>query len=153
MPTSPQWFLRLPEIIRELEHLSAPVIDRRGVRSAFGVRRRRAIQLMHQFGGYQVGKTFIIERVALIRELNAKRGSEEFNFEHQRKTKLIAELEQARRLAPARRVRIVTAPDVDERVVADLPGGVHLRPGELAYRVLRRLKICFAISLAVAGHL
>src|ERR1035437_8920866 len=106
MPTSPQWFLKLPEIVRELERLPVPVIDRAVFESVFDVGRRRAIQLMHQFGGYQVGKTFIIDRLVLIRELRARRGSEAFNFERQRKTKLIAELERVRKLAPARARRL-----------------------------------------------
>lgn len=45
---------------------------------AFEVSRRRAIQLMRSFGGYQVGKTFIVERAALIAKLEAMRQSQVF---------------------------------------------------------------------------
>ncbi|MBL8216784.1 MAG: hypothetical protein JNK87_39055 [Bryobacterales bacterium] len=40
-----------------LEELDLPVIDRAGIEQIFGVRRRRAIQLMHKFGGYQAART------------------------------------------------------------------------------------------------
>src|SRR6266496_6251594 len=109
MPTVPQWFLTLPNIIRELENLAVPVLDRAVFESVFGVGRRRAIQLMHQFGGYQVGKTFIIDRLTLIKELDAKHESHAFNLEHRRRTTLLDELERARKLAPGRKVRIATA--------------------------------------------
>jgi hypothetical protein len=131
VPPIAQWFLRLPTIVEELKRLEAPVVDRAVFESVFGVGRRRAIDLMHHFGGYQVGKTFVIDRGALIAGLEAKLGSDSFEHERERKTKLIEELERARKLAPGRKVRIAVAPDVRERAIADLPSGVHLRPGEL----------------------
>jgi hypothetical protein len=131
MPAAAQWFLRLPEIITELERLKVPVIDRTIFESVFRVRRRRAIQLMHAFGGYQVGKTFIVERAAILGELAARRESEAFDRERRRKMRLAEELERVRRLVPGRKVRIAADPDVHERVIGDLPGGIHLRPGEL----------------------
>jgi hypothetical protein len=51
--------------------------------------------------------------------------------ERDRRARLADELEKTRRLAPGRNVRIDTAADVRDRVLADLPAGIHLRPGEL----------------------
>jgi hypothetical protein len=131
MPALPQWFLRLPEILEELRLFPAPVVDRAVFESVFRVRRRRAIQLLHQFGGFQVGKTFVIDRLALITQLGAACGGRRFTEEQQRKTRLLGELEQARRLTPGRKVRIAVAPEVQESDLAGLPAGIHLRPGEL----------------------
>ena len=39
------------------------------------------------------------------------------------------DLDQARKLAPARKVRIAISPEVRDRVIADLPAGVHLKRG------------------------
>ena len=86
---------------------------------------------MQYFGGYKVGQTLLLDRGKLIARLEAIQGGAAFEHEQQRKTRILDELERARRLAPARKVRIAVAPDVHERVVADLPTGVHLRPGEL----------------------
>jgi hypothetical protein len=131
MPALPQWFQRLPEITGELQRLSAPVADRAVFEAVFRVGRRRAIQLLHHFGGYQVGKTFVVDRLSLITQLEAAGGGDRFTREQQRKTRLFAELEQVRRLAPGRKVRIAVAPDVQECDMAGLPAGIHLRPGEL----------------------
>ena len=69
MPTKPYWWYRLGEIISELESLAAPVVDRAVFEQVFGVRRRRAIELLHYFGGFQAGKTFLVERSSLLRQL------------------------------------------------------------------------------------
>ena len=58
MPMKKTWLLRVTEIREELEGLQAPVIDRAMCERIFGVRRRRALQLMHSFGGWQSGQAF-----------------------------------------------------------------------------------------------
>ena len=60
MPAKPEWLLRLPEIRAELEHLEVSVVDRAMIERIFGLKRRRAIELLHQFGGYQAGRTFLV---------------------------------------------------------------------------------------------
>jgi hypothetical protein len=52
------WLLRLGEIREELTAVEAPVIDRAMCERLFGVRRRRALQLMHSFGGWQSGQAY-----------------------------------------------------------------------------------------------
>ena len=83
------------------------------------------------FGSYKVGQTFVLGREKLIEQLEAAQASDAFEHEQQRKTRILDELEQARRLGSARRVRIAIVPDVQERVIDGLPAGIHLRPGEL----------------------
>lgn len=69
MPAKSEWLLRLPEIRAELERLDVSVVDRAGIERIFGLKRRRAIELMHQFGGYQTGRTFLLERARLLEAL------------------------------------------------------------------------------------
>src|SRR5689334_12786005 len=57
MPAKPAWLLHLSEIIEQLEAFDVPVVDRGIVERVFGLRRRRAIELLHRFGGYQAGRT------------------------------------------------------------------------------------------------
>ena len=45
------------------------MVDREGFETMFGVGRRRAVDLMHRFGGYQSGDTILVDRVALIERL------------------------------------------------------------------------------------
>ena len=114
----------------ELEALDLPVVDRACFEQIFRVRRRRAIQLMHQFGGYQSGRTFFIERVKLLRSLR-RMARGDYEWELARRTKLVAEIERTKKLLPGRQVQIVVPAEVAEQKLADLPAGVHLQPGEL----------------------
>jgi hypothetical protein len=71
MPAKAEWLLRLPEIRAALERFDAPVVDRSVIEELFGLRRRRAIVLMHQLGGYQAGRTFLVDRLRLLGRLAA----------------------------------------------------------------------------------
>ena len=66
MPRKPQWFQQLPQIVAELSALNVPVIDRAILERLFGLSRRGTINLMARFGGYQLGKTYLIDRQELI---------------------------------------------------------------------------------------
>jgi len=131
MPAKSQWIPRLPDILRLLTALPSPVLDRSGVENLFGVGRRRAILLLHQFGGFQSGQTFFVDRLALIQQLEEIREGGAFRAERERRNRLAADLERTRQLAPGRKVKIATAERVRDRRLADLPAGIQLKPGEL----------------------
>jgi hypothetical protein len=131
VPAKPLWLLHIPEIITMLECFEVPVVDRAVVERLFGLRRRRAIELLHSFGGYQAGRTFLIDRRRLIDELRRIAEGQEFQAESQRKERLESELDRFRRGREAARVRIPVEPDVFRQKVADLPAGVTLQPGHL----------------------
>lgn len=156
MPRQSEWLLQLPAIRNELESLSVPVVDRAVFEKVFGVRRRRAVQLMHRFGGFQSGKTFLIERTSLLRQLEALEASDPVVVEQHRRDRLSAELDQVRQYARAARVPIVAAPGVYETRMNSLPSGVRLDPGRLTVefaspeQLLERL---FALSQALMNDL
>ncbi len=85
---------------------------------------------MHGFGGYQAGRTFLIDRKKLLRSLRQVAVGD-YEWERARRTKLALEIERTQKLLPGRQVRLQVTPDVMERRVADLPPGIHLTPGEL----------------------
>jgi hypothetical protein len=130
MPAQPSWLLQLPQIQEELDAITAPVIDRSCIEKLFRVRRRRAIDLMHEFGGFLSGKTFLVEKGSVKRSLEriAEKG---YEFELGRRTRLVGELERVRKLLPARKVRLQVPAAATENRMTDLPPGVHLRAGEL----------------------
>ena len=67
MPAQPSWHLRVPEIRAALASpASPPFLDRPAIEKLFGLRRRQAIRILTACGGYQVGKTFLISRDALL---------------------------------------------------------------------------------------
>src|SRR5947208_1248285 len=131
MPAQPTWFLHVPNILEQLRAISTPLLDRAAVEQLFGVRRRRAHALMGRFGGFQTGRTFLVDRLELITSLEALERGDDFDREQRRKERLSSELETLRRQLPGRRVSISAPADVRDHGMADLPAGVHLRPGEL----------------------
>src|SRR5450755_2926679 len=88
MPAKPEWLLRLPEIRAELEHLCVPVVDRASIERIFGLRRRRAIELMHQFGGYQTGCAFLLDRARLLEALQSLESKDDYTAERRRRERL-----------------------------------------------------------------
>lgn len=130
MPAQPRWLLHLPEIIEELCALEAPVVDRETVEGLFGLRRRQAINLMHSFGCYQIGKTALIERGALIDRLREVAAGERFRFEQRRHERVAGRLEALRRQrqAAAVAIRVEPPPPCDP----SLPQGVRLEAGSLS---------------------
>jgi len=155
MPAKPQWLLQLPAILDTLDSLPSPVVDRLVIEKVFGVGRRRAILLLHSFGGFRSGQTFFIERQKLINQLQRIREGEEFTGERQRRNRLARDLEQSHQLSPGRNIGIAAADDVRERQLADLPRGIDLKPGELtvefsgAEDLLRQL---FELSQAILNN-
>jgi hypothetical protein len=131
MPRKAEWIEQLPEALEELRRFVAPVIDRAILEKILSVQRRTAIRLLNRFGGFQSGKTFLIGREKLIAKLEDVARGTDVTAERDRRARLADELEKTRRLAPGRKVRIDTATDVRDRVMQDLPAGIHLRPGEL----------------------
>jgi hypothetical protein len=125
LPAQPAWLLQLPAIRAAISALDLPVLDRAALEEVFGVRRRRAIELLHRFGGYQAGKTFLIERTSLLRQLEALEAGGDFRHEQSRRRRFVEDLECAKAALRAKAVPIA-AP----RAAPELPG-VHLRPGEL----------------------
>ena len=98
MPRRIEWLEQLPSALDELRQFP-PVVDRAILERVLRIHRRAAIRLMHGFGGFQSGKTFLIDRLQLIEQLERVSRGEEFSFEHDRRTRLAGQLEEARRLA------------------------------------------------------
>jgi hypothetical protein len=134
MPAKAAWLLEVPRILDELTGLEASVVDRAVFEKIFHVRRRRAIQLMHHFGGYQMGKTFIIERQALMDVLAEVRDGAEFRGESRRKERLARLLDELRKHRKAAAVSIAVNDDTFGRTMVNLPDGVSFAPGALEVR-------------------
>jgi hypothetical protein len=131
MPSKAAWLLQIPEILTLLESFEVPVVDRAVMERLFGLRRRRAIELLHSFGGYQAGRTFLIDRRLLIEHLRRLVEGEEFQAESRRKEHLGDAVDELRRHLTAARVKIPVQTDVLGRRGTGLPDGVVLEPGHL----------------------
>jgi hypothetical protein len=127
MPAKPQWLLQIPVIIEQLRALGIPVVDRAMCEQIFGVRRRRAIELMHWFGGYRSANTILLDRADLIERLELLKGRPEVELEQQRKKRLSGELDRLSRYRAAASVVI----RVHSTHVGSLPAGVDFTPGRM----------------------
>ena len=96
MPAKPAWLLKIPEIVSMLESFDVPVVDRTIIEHLFDLRRRRAIELLHRLGGFQAGKTFLVDRHVLIENLQRLSEGEEFDRESRRKKRLDGAIDQCR---------------------------------------------------------
>lgn len=154
MPAKAQWLLRVPEILEELSALDVPVVDRAICERLFHLRRRRAIDLMRCFGGYQAGRTFLIDRPKLAAQLEQIRDSPDFKMEWHRKERLAERLEAIRRLQAGAHVAIPVELEVLSRRLPDLPAGVGLSPGALHIQFQSSeelLSKLFALAQAIAN--
>jgi len=131
MPAKASWLLNIALIVSQLETFDVPVVDRAIVERLFGLRRRQAIELLHRFGGYQTGRTFLVDRRVLIECLRRLADGEEFQRESRRKERLEQAVDRLRRDRTAVRVKIPVPPDVFSRKLADLSPGVALEAGHL----------------------
>lgn len=131
MAAKPRWLLRIPEIIGHVRELRVPVIDRPIVEQLFDLKRRRAIELMHQFGGYQAGRTFLIDRLRLLDCLDQLRKGEEFSAEAKRRERLSAGLSTLRRYHVGTTIAIPVRPEVFSTRMKQLNEGVRIASGQL----------------------
>jgi hypothetical protein len=154
VPRKSEWIEQLPSALEELRQFPASVVDRAILEKVLRIERRTAIRLMNRFGGFQTGKTFLIDRVRLIEQLEQLDRGEAVTIERDRRSRLADELEKTRRLAPGRKVRVDVAPDVRDRRMKDLPAGIHLKPGELRiefYGAEDLLRHLFELSQAMVN--
>jgi hypothetical protein len=131
-----------------------PVIDRAVIERLFGLGRRQAIELMHGFGGYQAGRTFLIGRDQLIAQLDAMATGSEYRLEVARREKLTATLERLQRTRQAQAVKIVAPPEAFGSRMNTLAPGVQLNPGKLEIEFVDPadlLSKLFGLSQAIAN--
>jgi len=131
MPAKPRWLLNLPKVIEQLYELQVPVIDRNMCERLFGVRRRRAIELMRNFGGYRTGNSFLVGRLDLVNGLQRISEGGDYQAEHERKQRLSVALDGLSRHRTAARVQISVSADVHGRRIHELPSDVELGAGHL----------------------
>jgi len=106
-------------------------LDRQAIEKLFLVRERRARQLMVGLPGLQVGNAFAVDRLALLKRMEETGAGDRCQWERNRRTRVVEELDRSRRQLAARCVVIPAVPEVREREVSGLGPGIDLAPGEL----------------------
>jgi hypothetical protein len=145
MPAQPTWFHRLDEIVCELRALGTDYLDRQAVERIFGVRERRARQIMGGLPCLPVGNAVAVSRSALIKRLEATKVGDRFQWEIARRTRVAVSLETLRNNFAARQVQIPAPADARGRLFDNMSAEIEVRPGEL--------RICFAGAEDLAAKL
>lgn len=121
----PQWFPKLASAIETIELSLSPVFDRAGIETLLCISRRSAIRLLNDWGGYQVGKTFLIGRDDLLEALRAVQIGENYLRESRRRERLDAHLDNARSYLRSRQVKL-PVPAQQGYGAAALPPGIEV---------------------------
>jgi len=131
MPRKAAWLQQVPSAIECLRAFPAPVVDRSTVEKLFKVSRRDAIRLLHRFGGFQAGRTFLIDRLELITRLEALFRTDEYQQEARRRERLSERLAETQREWKARRISIPVRNPAHRITVEGLPVTTRLTKGRL----------------------
>jgi hypothetical protein len=157
MPDKPTWYGRLEEIIRELDALPYPWVDRATLELILGVGRRRAQQILKPCVTHQVGSNGLADRPALIAHLRTLAAREEAYYEQQRRRRLAGTLAQLRQASLEQPRVLVEAPvSVMSQELANLPEGVELGAGYLTVRFAssqQALEKLLALALAIGNEI
>ena len=156
MPAEPSWHLRVPAILAALADRAAPpFFDRPAVEKLFGLGRRQAIRILAACGGYQVGKTFLVPREALLAYLEGVVETGAVERLRARKLRVSAALAEAANHVAAERTQIRIDPNLRHRPAADLPAAIELlAPGkiQITYHGATDLLAQIAALAAAATH-
>ena len=134
------WTPLVPAALTALRQMTAPVVDRTTLETLLKIQRRTAIRLLHQLGGQQLGKTLLIPREQLIRELEAFLPRDDAEMPAHN---LAHNPSQIRRLH--REAEHFRFPDVrasERRTVERLPAAVQLGLGRLTIEVADLRDLC-----------
>ena len=155
MPDQPTWIESVPEILAILEGPgSPPFLDRPTVEVLFGVRRRQAIHLLRRFGGYKVGKAFLVPREAVIAFLRDPRRRRAAADEKGRFERVASALGEARSELRQRRIPIPAPSETLSLEFSGLPDGIRLEASRLVIQFSKPVELLeklFALSQAFAN--
>src|SRR5262245_41162434 len=88
MPAKPVWYSKVNDVVKELETLPRPFVDRATVEFLLGVGRRRAQQIMAPCITDRVGSNGLASREALIAHLRRLAEGDDGYYERQRRRKV-----------------------------------------------------------------
>ena len=132
MPAKPRWYSKIDRVIRDLETLPRPFVDRATVEFLLGVGRRRAQQIMAPCITDRVGSNGLAGRDRLIAHLRSLADGEDGYYEVARRRKVAQAIDRLR-IERLQQPRVLVEAPV--RVVSqefeNLPPGVRLEAGRI----------------------
>jgi hypothetical protein len=155
MPAKPAWYSRINDIIRELESLPRPFVDRATVEFLLGVGRRRAQQIMAPSITDHVGTNGLADRALLIARLRRVAQSDDGYYEVERRRKVARAIDRLRQERIEQPQLLVEAPvAVVNQELEYLPPGVRLEPGRVTVEFdepRQALEKFLALAMAISN--
>ncbi len=155
MPDQPTWLERVPAIEAALDAETAPELwNRAAIEALFGVRRRRAVALLHRCGARKKKSALVATRESVRALLAETRAGGTFEELAEQKHRVEAFLGEARvgRTLPS--IRIPEPARLSDLTIAGLPPGIQLGPGRLTVRFGRAEELIeklFTLAQALAN--
>jgi len=132
VPAKPAWYSRIDDVIRELEGLARPFVDRATVEFLLGVGRRRAQQILAPCITHRVGANGLADRHVLITHLRRIAEGDDGHYERQRRRNVAEVLAQLQRDRVEQPRLMVEAPvRILAQELENLPAGIVLEPGRI----------------------
>jgi hypothetical protein len=155
VPAKPSWYSKINDILRELESLPRPFVDRATVEFLLGVGRRRAQQILAPCITERVGTNGLADRVALIAHLRRIAEGDDGYYERRRRRNVAEILAQLKKDRLERPQLLVEAPlQVLTQEFVDLPAGVDLEPGRISLtfdQPQQALEKLLALAMAISN--
>jgi len=130
MPDKPSYIHRLTSILTEARTPKPiPFFRRCDIEALFGLKRRQAINLMHEIGAVRVSNEIALPQEDLVAWLEKKVLDPARTREILRQERVIGRIVELKAETAARAVKIVLPNPVPS---GDLPAGVSLQPGILS---------------------
>ena len=155
MPAKPSWYSKLDDVIRELDRLPRPFVDRATLEVLLGVGRRRAQQILAPCITERVGTNGLADRDALISHLRRVAEGDDGYYERRRRrnvAEILTQLQKDRRERPA---LLVEAPvRVVNQELGKLPAGILLEPGQITVtfdQPQQALEKLLALAMAIGN--
>jgi hypothetical protein len=155
VPAKPSWYSKINDVIRELEALPRPFVDRATVEFLLGIGRRRAQQIMAPCIMDRVGTNGLADRNTFIAHLRRLADGDDGYYERQRRRKVAAALAEWQKDRLERPQLLVEAPvEVLTQEFENLPDGVQLEPGRITVtfdHAQEALEKLLALAMAVSN--
>ena len=133
MPDHPTWLPRIPDFLDSLRTETAPaLLDRSDVEALFGVRRRRAILLLHACGASRHGRDLVATRESVVAFLERCRDNETVERIAARDRHVGQALAEARRALTLPTISLPPPAKLSAITFAGLPPGIELTATQLS---------------------
>ena len=155
MPAKPVWYSKINDILRELESLPRPFVDRATVEFLLGVGRRRAQQILAPCITERVGTNGLADRDALIAHLRRLAEGDDGYYERQRRrnvAEILARLQKDRLARP--QLLVEASVQFMTQEFENLSAGVPLEPGRITVtfdQPQEALEKLLALAMAISN--